>query len=247
MDKFLSDTELYFLSSFKDIPDPPKVGISVVISGDEFHHMVNVMRHKTGDEILLTDGHGLLFQTRISSIGKNSMNLELNSINEYKNPFSDLYFCIPRLRSADRFEYALEKCVELGITNFIVFDSVRTVAKGEKLSRWEKIVQSAMKQSLRTWLPTIIYKKSIAEICKSQCRRVLLDQNSDHHFTEWIKTNMGVNESVPAYLFFGPEGGFTSDEESIIGASLKVRLTGNRLRAETAVVLAASLLSVTLL
>ena len=75
----------------------------------------------------------------------------------------NIFFCIPKLKYSDRFEFALEKCTELGITNFIIFDSERSIHKSDKKERWEKIVLSAMKQSLRSYLPNITVINSLIE------------------------------------------------------------------------------------
>jgi 16S rRNA (uracil1498-N3)-methyltransferase len=201
------------------------------------------MRHKVGDSIYVTDGYGTIYQSSISSIEKRNVIAEVVESTRYENKFAGIWFCIPRLKSADRFEYALEKSVELGITNFIIFDSTRTVAKGEKIERWEKILIAAMKQSLRAWLPKIQYVKSINEIVKLKGTKILFDQNAEQSFQQYLLAN-GKELNANSYFFiFGPEGGFASEECRVLNEELTVRLTENRLRSETAIVTAASLLT----
>ncbi len=119
---FLSDIELYF--SPKLISDD-----KVIIDGDELHHILNVMRHKEGDEIFITDGIGNLFKAKLYTITNFKIECKIVEKKYFSNKFDNIVFCIPRLKSNDRFEFALEKSVELGINNFIVFESERTVAK----------------------------------------------------------------------------------------------------------------------
>ncbi|MEW6194854.1 MAG: RsmE family RNA methyltransferase [Bacteroidota bacterium] len=234
----LSDIELYF---------SPKVSEQqILVEGEECHHIKDVMRHENGDEIFVTNGLGSIYRTKIESIDSKKISCKIIEEKNYPNQYSNFTFCIPRLRTADRFEFALEKCVELGITNFIVFDSQRTVAKGEKLDRWQKILISAMKQSLRAWLPSISYYKSIADLLKLNGEKIFLDQNANKS----LKSILNSQLSTLNYFFiFGPEGGFSKEElrimpigRQVAHGELRVKLTDNRLRSETAIVTAAALL-----
>lgn len=230
---FLSDVELYYSNL-------PKVENKIVIDGEECRHISKVMRHKVGDEIYVTNGKGAIYQTSIEIIEQKRIICRELSAKHYENKFSNVWFCVPRLKSADRFEYALEKCVELGITNFIVFDSKRTVAKGEKIERWEKILLAAMKQSLRAWLPKVVYKKNIEEIIKLESKKIFFDQNAEQTFRQIINPQFLTHN---CYLIFGPEGGFSDEEFKIANGESKIKLTENRLRSETAIVTAAVILS----
>lgn len=237
MSTFLSDVELYFSCN--------AIGNTIEIADEEFHHIKDVMRHKLGDEIFVTDGKGDIYKTEIERFDKKSLAARIISSTSYPNNFSNITFCIPRLRSTDRFEFALEKCVELGITNFIVFDSQRTVAKGEKLDRWQKIVLSAMKQSLRAWLPNVKYCKSVKEICEHEGKLVFFDQNATDTLQNYLISNH--QSPITNHLFlFGPEGSFSNEELRVMNEGTKIRLTENRLRSETAVVTAASILATSL-
>ena len=234
---FLSDVELYFSDSV--------FGNTIEITDEEFHHIKDVMRHKLGDEAFVTDGKGVIYKTEIERFDKKSLAARIISSTSYPNHFSNITFCIPRLRSADRFEFALEKCVELSITNFIVFDSQRTVAKGEKLDRWQKILTSAMKQSLRSWLPSVKYCKTVKEITELDGKKFFFDQNA----TDTLQNYLVSNHQSPItnhFFLFGPEGGFSKEELRVMNEETKIRLTENRLRSETAVVTAASILATSL-
>lgn len=232
---FLSDVELYF--------SPNVVGNSIEIAGEEFHHIKDVMRHKIGDEIFVTDGKGVIYKTEIERFDKKSLAAKIISTTNHPNRFANITFCIPRLRSTDRFEFALEKCVELGITNFIVFDSQRTVAKGEKLDRWQKILAAAMKQSLRAWLPNVKYCKSVKEITELEGTKYFFDQNAEQTLSTILNSQFSIRKS---FFIFGPEGGISEEELKIANAELKIKLTENRLRSETAIVTAASIIATSL-
>ncbi|MBI5731624.1 MAG: 16S rRNA (uracil(1498)-N(3))-methyltransferase [Ignavibacteriales bacterium] len=238
MNDFLSDVELY-CTSHSIIDD------AILIDGEEAYHITHVMRHIKGDVIHITDGHGSIYKSIIQAVDQKKINCKILSSKHYENKFCSITFCIPRLRNTDRFEFALEKCVELGITNFIVFDSTRTVAKGEKIERWQKVLLSAMKQSLRAWLPKVSYERNVNTIIKLNGTRILFDQNASQTFQQFLAAN---NQSLITnhFFFFGPEGGLTEDECRVMNAECRVKLTDNRLRSETAIVTAASILTTTL-
>lgn len=231
---FLSDVELYYSQEVSSD--------SILIRDEEFHHIKDVMRHKVGDELFVTDGEGFIYKTEIDQIEKRFLSAKIISTIEYPSQLSGITFCIPRLKSADRFEFALEKCVELGITNFIVFDSQRTVAKGEKLERWQKIVLAAMKQSLRAWLPSVKYCKSVKEIIELDGKKIFFDQNASDTLPNYFVSNH-KSQTANHFFLFGPEGGFSEDELKIANSELRIKLTENRLRSETAIVTAASIIA----
>jgi 16S rRNA (uracil1498-N3)-methyltransferase len=233
---FLSEVELYYSNQ-------PAVGNLISIEGEECHHISNVMRHNIDDILYVTDGKGTIHKSTISKIERKKVAATIAESTKYDNKFSNIWFCVPRLKSADRFEFALEKSVELGITNFIIFDSQRAVAKGEKIERWKKILLAAMKQSLRAWLPKIQYVKSINEIVKLDGKKILFDQKAKQTFQSFLPTLNSQLSIINCFFIFGPEGGFTNEECGVLNEELTVRLTGNRLRSETAIVTAASVLA----
>ena len=233
---YLSNIELYYS------PQESFRGNSVTISGDEFQHLNRVMRHKIDDEIFITNGCGKIFTCKITFIEKTFINAEILSDESYQNKLKNIYFCIPKLKSPERFEFALEKCVELGIKNFIIFESMRTVAKSNKIERWEKIILAAMKQSLRSYLPKIISVTDFKNIMELEGVKILFEQNAGKKLS-----GLKISDDKFYYFIFGPEGGLDKKEIEFAGAENLFQLTENRLRSETAVVFAATQICATLL
>ena len=229
MNKYLSNIELYYSAQITN-------NNLIIVEDDDFKHIVKVMRHALGDEIYITDGLGKIYRSKISEIKKNSLSSEIEETINHDNKFSNIIFCIPKLKSNDRFEFALEKCVELGITNFIIFDSERTIAKGNKIERWNKILISAMKQSLRSYLPNISLRNSVEEIKNLQGEKIIFEQNSAETFLRF-KNDL----SKKYYFVFGPEGGLSENELNLFEENEKYNLSSNRLRSETAVIKCASI------
>lgn len=227
----LSNIELYYSNSF-DLKSQ-----IITMDSEESSHILNAMRHQINDEIYVTNGIGQIFKCRIIEINKK--NVKTKNLNEFKfkDRFPDITFCIPMLRNNDRLEFALEKCTELGISNFIIYQAKRSIPKKVNLGRVEKILIAAMKQSLLSWLPKIRYISSFDELAHLDGVKIIFEQSSYNYFSrDKIKTEMN-------YLFiFGPEGDFTVNEMNELKSSIKYKLAENRLRTETAIIKAASLL-----
>jgi len=226
---FLSDIELYYSTTFSEDKN------SLLILGEETRHISKVMRHKVGDEIFITDGTGSIYKAKISETKKEFVAANILSTLKYKNEYENIFVCIPLIKNFDRLEFALEKCVELGITNFIFYKAKRSAPKSAKLDRWQKIAVAAMKQSLRSFLPSLSYIENLSELSGKEI--VIFDQNSKKSLR-----NGKISKSA-AYFVFGPEGGFTENELKQFKSAATLRLTGNRLRTETAIVTFASQLA----
>lgn len=228
---FPSKIELYYTAE--------KIENGIIsISGEEANHILNVMRHKVKDVLYVTDGKGSFIKSRITSAEKKRITAEIIESKIYERKFAEYVFCLPRLKNADRFEFALEKCVELGINRFIVYDAEKSVAKGDKTERWNKIALSAMKQSLNFYLPEISYKKSLQEIPKDGIK-IMFEQEFGLSLQDFIASGK-TNKDNDYYLIFGPEGGLSVSEQNLKGEIIRLHLTYNRLRTETAVIMAAS-------
>jgi len=226
---FLSDIELYYSTNFSNDRN------SIILLNEEARHIAQVMRHQVGDEIFVTNGAGSIFKVRISEIGKEHVAANILSEIKYKNKLENVFVCIPIIKNFDRLEFAIEKCVELGITNFTFYKAERSFNKNPKLERWEKIATAAMKQSLRSFLPKLEFVKDINKMIDTDI--ILFDQKSKRHFSDWKLPNGKCS------FIFGPEGGFSDNEMKQLGNSTKLKLAENRLRSETAIITFAAQLS----
>lgn len=222
--EYLSNIELYY----SDLEARDEI---IIVSGEEFKHISKVMRHSPGDEIFVTDGEGKIFKGVIEKILKDFAEVRIAETLSYVNKKKEFTFCLPRLKNPERFEFALEKSAELGITTFIVFNSSRTISKGIKIDRWNKILLSAMKQSLLSFLPSIRDGGSLKDLIRLEGEKIIFDQSGKRKFAR----NM-VKPGEKYYFIFGPEGGLTRDELNFFNEDNIVKLSDNRLRTETAVV-----------
>lgn len=232
LNKYLSDVQMYY-STTVNIPEN-----EIIVDGDECKHILSVMRHSLGDEIYLTNGQGSIFSSQISAISNKEIKATILKEFNYHNPNKNIIFCLSLLKNPDRFEYALEKCTELGITEFIIYRAKKSLAKSFKQERWEKISLAAMKQSLRAFRPNINYADGLENIRDLEGTKILLDQSAERKF---CYDKFSINEKY--YVIFGPEGGFHQDETGLFRNENFFSLTENRLRSETAIILAAGLIN----
>ena len=227
-------TEFYYCS-----PDLIKDS-QIYLSIEESKHLIQVMRHKIGDTVFVTDGIGHVFESEVIEVEKNCVILKINNTIDVENPFPNITFCIPILKSQDRFEFALEKCVELGITNFVVFSASKSHKRGAKIDRWNKIVLAAMKQSLHAHKPKIEIVNKLSDVTNGEKTNLIFDQLAESTLTTYLTD---IDQTIPINFIFGPEAGLTDVEIDAVNNKVLIKLSNNRLRAETAIVSAASILS----
>ena len=228
----LSDIELYYT------PKELIADKQLILEGDEFHHSVNVMRNSVGDTIFVTNGNGSVFTSKIISISENQLSANIVEVRVFENKANNIWFCIPILKNPDRLKFAFEKCVEFGITNFILFSSKRTISKKLNPEKFQKTTLAAMKQSLRAFLPQIT-SASFEDIAKVEGVKLIFDQNAKQEFEGKISLDK------PTYFLFGPEGGFDENEIESVEQENRFSLSTNRLRSESAIIKCASLIKLT--
>ena len=227
----LSNIELYYTPIELITED------HIILTGDEFHHSVNVMRNSIDDKIFVTDGKGSIYTSKITSVSVDHLSANIIERRVFENKAGNIWFCIPVLKNPDRIKFAFEKCVELGITNFILFSSKYTLTKKIKPEKFQKTVLAAMKQSLRAFLPQID-SASFNDIIKLDGHKILFDQNEKLEFEGKVELNKSI------YFLFGPEGGFDENEIKSVDRENHFSLSPNRLRSETAIIKCASLLKI---
>ena len=230
MAKYLSNIELYYT-----IPENISEN-RIIIEGEEYTHITKVMRHSKDEVLYVTNGEGKIYSGRIKDINKKNIELILEDIISYENKYKNIFFCLPKLKNSDRFEFALEKSVELGITNFLIFDSERTISKSSRIERWNKIIISAMKQSLNSFIPKIELIE-FEDIFNQTGIKIGLEQGSQKKIGE---VELDLNNRY--YFVFGPEGGLSEKELNYFETENLYKIAENRLRSETAIITTASII-----
>ncbi|MDR0371275.1 MAG: 16S rRNA (uracil(1498)-N(3))-methyltransferase [Prevotellaceae bacterium] len=219
----------------------PDVVRKNTLSEEESAHAVKVLRVKPGDEIYLVDGKGGFFRSRITMPHQKKCEFEV--IEQLENPDKRNYrihIAIAPTKNIDRFEWFIEKAVEIGvdrITPVITRYSERKIIKPERL---EKIIISASKQSLKAGFTVLDSLCGFGEFVEKCCAT---QQFIAHCYSGSEKKQLQsvYQKDKDAIVLIGPEGDFSNEEvETAINQYryLPVSLGESRLRTETAGIIA---------
>lgn len=212
---------------------------SVKISGDEFHHLSKVLRLKSGDEIYVMNGQGLILKCRIDFISKDKAECTVLEEKIFPKKEIKIIAFIPVLKNQERFELVIEKLTELGVDIIQPYYSQRTISKNLRIERCKRILIAAIKQSLNPFLPEFRQPLALYEAInefKNNSLILLGDPSGKNIFEiqERFK-NLDIKNIV---LIVGPEGDLTPEEKEILKSldTLSINLGKYRLRTETAII-----------
>ena len=202
----------------------------------ESGHAFRVLRKSAGDFIKFVDGNGNYFEGEILEINKKQTLLSIKKKVENWKPLPyQLHIAIAPTKSNDRFEWFLEKATEAGIHQITPLLCKCSERRKIKVERYEKILKTAMKQSLSATLPRISELTDFQTFVKQEFN------NTEKHFCWCGDDEMDNLKSILTpkknYLFLiGPEGDFTEEEAKLaIGNGFTPITFGEqRLRTETA-------------
>ncbi|MBN1643671.1 MAG: 16S rRNA (uracil(1498)-N(3))-methyltransferase [Dehalococcoidales bacterium] len=212
----------------------------VKITGEPLHQIGYVLRLKPADRIIVLDNSGREFEVEIEYLTKKESQGKILSKKTGKGEPAVKITLYQALLKADRFELALQKCVELGVTAIVPFISERCVVKNpseSKAERWQKIVREAAEQSERSVIPTLHPAVSFEEACRTVSRpALLLWEEENGKGLKQVLQNLPFKTAKAISLFIGPEGGFPESEVKLARKQgIAVASLGRRvLRSETA-------------
>ena len=206
---------------------------------EESKHIAKVLRKKEGEIIQLTNGKGYFFDAELVEANpKKCLAKLLKAIKAEPLPYH-LHLAVAPTKLNDRFEWFLEKATEIGISEITPIICDHSERKTIKLERFEKIVQSAMKQSLKAYLPKLNEPISFKEFVKNEA---VADIKSIAHCQDSIRNSFKsvIKPGSSVLMLIGPEGDFSSTEieTALKNGYLPVSLGASRLRTETAAIVA---------
>ena len=218
-------------------------GENAYISGSDVNHIVNVLRMKIGEELLISVKGDWDYLCKIEEIESDRVNLKLlESMEQRELPIKlTLLQGIPK---SDKLEMIIQKAIELGVSEIIPVKTNRVVVKIDekktqaKVNRWNAIAESAAKQSKRSIVPKVLKPQTIdnaLEIVKDYGVKLLPYENADRiKKTKDILNSLDSKNNIA--VFIGPEGGFEEAEvKKSTDSGFEVITLGKRiLRTETA-------------
>ncbi len=214
-------------------------GSEVILSETESKHAIRVLRLTVNSEVQVIDGKGGFYEAVISDAHPKKCKLLItNSIQEFDKRNFKLHIAIAPTKNIDRFEWFLEKCTEIGINEITPLLSEHSERKVIKPERLEKILISAMKQSLKAYLPKLNPITSFEEfILNSKFENKYIAHCYEGEKIHLKNTIIKGNDIL---VLIGPEGDFSLEEIEMAKQNgfLEVSLGMARLRTETAGVVA---------
>lgn len=227
-------------------------GSEIIIEGTDVNHIKNVLRMKTGEEVMISNGTDKHYICSIMTISEQQVVTKIVDIDTNSTELPVKLYLFQGLPKADKMELIIQKSVELGVHEIIPVAMKRCVVKLDakkeksKLARWQGIAESAAKQSKRMVIPNISrvmnFKEAVA-YAKS------LDYNIiPYEFANGMERSKQVVKSLGQYksvgIFIGPEGGFEEAEIAYAKENnMQIISLGKRiLRTETAGLTALSII-----
>ena len=210
---------------------------------DEAKHILNVMRMEIGDTLTICDGQSNDYLCRICETGKNCLKAKIEETTKSESEPKTKITLYQGLPKSDKMELIIQKCVEIGVCRIVPVITERAAVKIEKgakedkkTERWQKIAESAAKQSGRGIIPAVErpmkFKDAIEEAVKNGEAIIPYENEKDRGLKEFVKNSKAENIGI----FIGPEGGFDTKEIefAVENGVMSVTLGKRILRTETA-------------
>ncbi len=221
---------------------------SLMIRGDEFHHLTHVLRKKSGERFAAVDGRGNYFDCEIELAQRDSLRAHiLKKKRLFGEPVFKLTLALALLKKG-KFEWVVEKATEVGASNFIPLQTEHTIPQSQSINpkRCQRIVLAAMKQSRRSILPAVAPVQSFDDLCRTAGEfdlKLLAHEKAGDASLDQILSNTESRYLKSGLLCIGPEGGFSADEVALAQESgfAIFGMGPRRLRSETAAIVGAAL------
>ncbi|CAG7639485.1 Ribosomal RNA small subunit methyltransferase E [Paenibacillus solanacearum] len=225
-------------------------GDTVVIQGDDAHHIIRVMRAKPGDAFIVSDGESREAIVKVRTVGKDEVTADPVEWLAMENEPSVDVWIAQSLPKGDKMELVIQKGTEIGAARFLPFVSERTVVQldgkkeGKRVERWQKIAKEAAEQAHRNKVPAVdsplAWKALLQRASEADCAWICYEKESAQELRTEIRRALAPKEGDTArrtlLLIVGPEGGFTEQEVAAAEAAgcRSVGLGKRILRTETA-------------
>lgn len=209
------------------------------LSEEESKHAVRVLRLNVGDQVQLIDGVGGFYEAEIADAHPKRTQLRiLNYTPEFQKPDYHLHIAVAPTKNIDRIEWFLEKATEIGIQEITPIISEHSERKEVKTERLNKVIVSAMKQSLKAYMPllneAIGFDTFLNKIESEKDLNKAIAHCEEDAEKKYLNQEFKKGQSY--LVLIGPEGDFSpvEIEKAISAGFIPVSLGEARLRTETA-------------
>lgn len=207
-------------------------------SEEESKHLIKVLRKKEGDLVHITNGKGYLFEAKIIAADVKKCKAEIIDTDKKHQKMHWFHLVVAPTKMNDRFEWFLEKATEIGVNEITPIICDNSERKIIKIERMEKVILSAMKQSLQVFLPKLNAPVTYKQFMANQHKGLLFIAHCADDEKLDLKRRVAPDKDVTVLI--GPEGDFSKKEIKVAyeAGFLPVSLGDNRLRTETAAIVA---------
>lgn len=215
---------------------PGITGNNYSLDEKESRHCIRVMRMRKGDPVRLIDGKGNLYEGTISNPDQNKCRITITGITPgFEKRNYSLHLAVSPLKNPERFEWFIEKSVEIGVNEITPLVCHNTEKLGVKPERINNVIISAMKQSLKALKTGLNIPAGFGEFIVRPFKGVKMIAHCNENI-ERKKIPEVCQAGQDALILIGPEGDFTADEIALALDSgfISVHLGLSRLRTETA-------------
>ena len=215
-----------------------------LLGEEESWHSVKVLRLREGDEVNLTDGQGWFYKGKMVKIHPKASMVEITGRTFKPRNARELHIAIAPTKNLDRFEWFLEKATEIGIDEITPLICAHSERESLKMPRLEKVLISAMKQSLKSWLPLLHNPIKFCDFINLgiQGMKLIAYCETGHESA----LNKIYQPDSEATILIGPEGDFSKPEVelAIKNGFIPVSFGNSRLRTETAGIVACATIGI---
>ena len=211
---------------------------SFVFDKEESKHIIKVLRKQERDILYVTNGLGYLFKTMIALASDSKCTVNVLSFSKQEEPKFHLHIAVAPTKMNERYEWFLEKATEIGIQEITPIICEHSERKIIKMDRFQKIIESAMKQSLHYFLPKLNEPILLKDFLKKEITGQKFIAHCEESDKKSLKSQLISNENVT--ILIGPEGDFSVKEiEMALNNKYNpISLGETRLRTETAALVA---------
>ncbi len=220
-------------------PDISTILKTITFNKEESRHIVRVLRKTNGDQLTITDGKGKLYTAEIVQALDKKCLANISSWEDKPKSWNyHLHIAIAPTKMNDRFEWFLEKATEIGVDEITPVYCDHSERRSLKTERMEKVILSAMKQSLKFNLPVLNNPKKFSELVHQKDWDLGLIAHCEDGKKDHLKSFFPFHQKI--MILIGPEGDFSVSEiEQALRQDIKpVTFGESRLRTETAGVVA---------
>ena len=223
----------------------------VVLGGDQAHQIRNVLRIKPDERIIVLDNTGCEYEVVLTSVDKEKTVGRIESQRPAAGEPQTRLTLYQSLLARDKFELVLQKCTEVGVSQFVPIVTQRSLVRDadtvtpKKLTRWRRIITEAAEQSHRGRIPDLAapikFEEALSQLNTFGYSLIASPGEQQMSLQKALRSN---NKPQTIALLIGPEGGFTEQEKinAINAGAVPISLGPRILRTETAAMVTAALI-----